>query len=97
MRKLIFPALCLLFIASCKKSDCEDAIKATFVDKTGLDGCGMVIEIDDDEYLEPTNLDELDITPKDGMKIWVSYSADTSSSSICMIGDIVEVECIEER
>lgn len=97
MKKLIFPLLSLMFIASCQKSDCKDAVKATFVDKTGLDGCGMVIQLTDDSYLEATNIDELTINPEDGMKIWVSYKEVTEESSICMIGDIVEVECVEKR
>jgi hypothetical protein len=97
MKKTLLLAAILMGITSCQKSDCKDAVKAIFVDKTGLDGCGMVIEIADDEYLEATNLDELSITPKDGMKIWVSYTVDNNSASICMIGDMVEVECVEQR
>tara|TARA_B100000508_G_C11465884_1_gene282600 strand:+ start:90476 stop:90769 length:294 start_codon:yes stop_codon:yes gene_type:complete len=97
MKKLSYLLFCSLFLISCKKSDCENSVKATFVDKTGLDGCGMVIEVSDDEYVEPRNLDEFSINPKDGMKIWVTYDVLTDQASICMIGDVVEVKCIKER
>jgi hypothetical protein len=96
--KYLFSLMILTVITfSCQKSDCKDAVEAKFVDKTGFDGCGMVIEVLDNEFIEPTNLAEFDISPKDGMKIWVSYKLSENSASICMIGEIVDIICIQER
>jgi len=76
---------------------CENAQKAKFKDLTGLDGCGMVIQLQNGSYLEPTNLCDIDIEIKDGQKIWVSYHIAPNLSSICMVGDIVVIDCIAPR
>lgn len=89
----------ILFIAglfACEKSDCTDAVKAKFKDMTGLDGCGMMIELNNGGRLEPINLEDFSIVPEDGMKIWVNYHA-TQGGSICMAGELVEIDCIVER
>lgn len=86
----------LIFLASCHKSTCSNAEKASFKDLTGLDGCGIVIEQSNGQRLEPTNLDEFSITPVNDMDIWVKYH-NTNGGSICMVGEIVEIECISER
>jgi hypothetical protein len=93
----ILPLLAILFLFSCKKGDCEDAEKATFKDATGTDGCGMLIELSDGKLLEPQNLNEFDITVEDGNKIWVSYHLAESGGTICMVGDVVVIDCISER
>ena len=87
----------VLLCLSCKKSSCENAVKATFHDATGLDGCGMVIKLENGNAIEPRNLNEFDIVPKDGDKIWVSYHLVQNAGSICMIGDIVDIDCIQKR
>jgi len=97
MKYFLLFTILLTVTFSCQKTDCNDAVKAKFVDKTGLDGCGMVIEVSDNEFVEPTNLDEFDISPKDGMEIWVSYKLSENGASICMIGDVVDVICVQER
>lgn len=85
-----------IILASCSKPGCNGAVKAQFKDLTGLDGCGMVIELNSGEKIEPHNLSEFNITPEDGKKIWVKYHA-TQGGSICMVGEIVDIDCIEER
>ena len=87
----------VLHLSGCNKSTCENAQKAKFKDLTGLDGCGMVIELPNGSYLEPTNLNEMDIEMTDGKKIWVSYHSLPNMASICMVGDIVEIDCIAPR
>lgn len=97
MRKIIFPlTFLLIFLPSCRKKDCIGAEKATFKDLTGLDGCGYVIELENGKRLEPVNLSEFSITPVNGSKIWVKYHL-FEGGSICMVGDLVEVDCISER
>jgi hypothetical protein len=63
---------------------------------TGLDGCGMVIELENGDKLEPTNLSNFEIDVEDGKKIWVEYHG-VWMASICMVGEVVEVDCIGER
>ena len=87
----------VLHLSGCNKGTCENAQKAKIKDLTGLDGCGMVIQLQNGSYLEPTNLHEMDIEIKDGQKIWISYHSIPNLSSICMVGEIVEIECIAPR
>jgi len=87
----------MLHLSGCNKSTCENAKRAKLKNLTGLDGCGMVIQLPNGRYLEPTNLHEMDIEIKDGQKIWVSYHVEPNMSSICMVGDIVEIDCIATR
>ena len=98
---LIF--ILVLHLLGCNKSTsentqaCENAQKAELKELTGLDGCGMVIQLPNGSYLEPTNLNEMDIEMTDGKKIWVSYHSLPNMASICMVGDIVEIDCIAPR
>ena len=75
----------------------SNAEAAEFKDLTGLDGCGMVIQLTDDSYLEVLNQDDLEIEIIDGKKIWIKYHTVSDAASICMVGDIVEIDCISER
>ncbi|MFT6922193.1 MAG: hypothetical protein ACJA1C_001195 [Crocinitomicaceae bacterium] len=97
--KLIIVSLGVLVLlsTSCDKaSNCDNAVKAELKDLTGLDGCGMVIELSNGDRLEPTNLSDFSINIADGQKIWVEYHV-TSGASVCMVGEIVEIDCIGER
>lgn len=93
---LFLPTLFLLTL-SCEKNACSDSVKATFHDATGTDGCGMVIELANGKFIEPKNLDEFAIEPHHGDKIWVSYHLATNGGTICMIGDVVLIDCITKR
>lgn len=85
-----------LFVA-CNRSTCENAKAATIEDYTGLDGCGLVIKLQNGTVLEPTNLNSFNITPTDGMKVWVKYHELSGMASICMVGPIVEIDCLAKR
>ena len=69
--------------------------KGTMVDKTGLDGCGFMIMLEDGKTLEPSTLN--DSFKKEGLMVWVRYSIPKSLSSICMAGQLVHLTAIEER
>lgn len=74
------------------------AVKAEIKDLTGLDGCGFVIELENGERIEPINYDDFDVELKDGEKIWVSYHLTPFLiGSVCMVGDIVEIDCMTKR
>ena len=90
-------ALSVLTLASCdKKSSCDNAVKGTLKDLTGLDGCGMVIELKNGDKLEPSNLSDFNIELNDGQKVWVEYHS-IWAASICMVGEAVEIDCLGER
>ena len=99
--KLFFPILILtvfLFIISCDDNDktivCD--IKATLRDYTGFDGCGFVLVLQDEEVLEMGEFDEEPIFQFfDGMEVSISYEEMQAMTSICMVGSVVRIRCIE--
>jgi hypothetical protein len=101
MKKFFLPSvivsitISLLFV-SCDRASCENAQAATIEDYTGLDGCGLVIKLQNGEVLEPVNLNDFNITPTDGMKVWVKYH-EVAMMSICMVGPTVEIDCLAKR
>jgi hypothetical protein len=97
MKLIFYVFISILALSSCKRTSCENAQAATIEDYTGLDGCGLVIKLQSGEVLEPTNLNGFDITPVDGMKVWVKYHEVQNVMSICMVGPIVEIDCLAKR
>lgn len=96
--KFVYLLLFLLpLIGSCNKST-TGWVKATLQDLTGLDGCGMVIQLEDQSYLEPINLSDFssNATIEDNQKIWVKY-IEVSGGSICMVGKIIEIKDLQNR
>lgn len=98
MNKLI---LILLFLTttlfSCTKDNpCANSVPASLQNLTGLDGCGWVLVLEDGSKLEPTNLDEFPINLSQGKKVNVAYHT-LEMASICMVGKIVEIDCLSER
>ena len=88
----------LLFIISCEDKDetldCD--IKATLRDYTGLDGCGFVLVLDNGEVLEMGGFDEEpDFQFNDGMEVSISYEEMQGMATICMVGLIVRIMCME--
>jgi hypothetical protein len=97
-KKLIFCLfLSLLIFNGCKKSN-YGWVKGTIQDLTGLDGCGLVIQLEDQAYLEPVNLPEFSnsATLVDDQKVWVKYQ-EVSGGSICMVGKIIEIKDLQNR
>ncbi len=89
-------ATILIVIASCNDPlsiPCENAVRGKVVDLTGLDGCGLVIELANGERLEPMNLNDFEFI--EDQEYWVSFSEITEMASICMVGPIVDVVCLE--
>ena len=88
----------LLFIISCEDKDetldCD--IKATLRDYTGLDGCGFVLVLDNGEVLEMGGFDEEpDFQFNDGMEVSISYEEMQGVATICMVGSIVRIMCMD--
>jgi hypothetical protein len=87
-----------LLIFSCE--DKEETLgcgkKATLKDFAGLDGCGFVLVLENGEVLEIEGFDEEpDFKFNDGMKVAISYEEMREMSSICMVGPIVRIICME--
>lgn len=91
-----------------KKSTC--ATSATVRDLTGLDGCGFVFELEDGTRLEPLRIGYCGTPPLpkevkddplynfvfvDGKKVKIGYEK-LESPSICMVGPVVKITCLEE-
>ena len=96
MKVLILSTFLLLIFSACDRTSCENAQAATILDYTGLDGCGLLLKLQSGEVLEPTNLNDFNITPTDGMKVWVKYHG-VGMMSICMVGPTVEIDCLAKR
>ena len=97
-RRFVFPfMLSIACIASaCSKNHCRYGEKAVLGDASGL-GCGVIIELSNGTYVEPTNLSDFSMEMTLGKKVWVSYHLSGAQGSVCMVGDIVVVDCISER
>tara|TARA_Y100000817_G_C16710434_1_gene478989 strand:+ start:312 stop:608 length:297 start_codon:yes stop_codon:yes gene_type:complete len=95
--KIVLLVFALSLFLSCRNED--DALlcneKATLRDFTGVDGCTYVLILDNGEVLEIGELVfEPDFEFSDGLRVSVTYE-EFSSVSICMIGPMVRLLCIE--
>ena len=87
----------LTLLVSCSKgTSCTGAIKGKLKNLTGFDGCGWVIEANGKTF-EPVNLDEFDSTLlKENQQIYFSYES-FAVGSICMVGETIQLKCVEKR
>jgi hypothetical protein len=99
MKKTLLYLLLILLpaLSACEKSS-TGWIKGTIQDLTGLDGCGFVIQLEDQSYLEPVNLSDFasSATIVDDQKVWVKYK-EVTGGSICMVGKIIEIKDLQDR
>lgn len=90
---------------------CDQAVPATVRDLSGLDGCGFVFELEDGSKLEPFMLGYCGTPPLpkevtenplynfewvDGKQVLIGYEVVPDAASICMVGKIVKITCLEE-
>jgi len=66
----------------------------TVQDFTGLDGCKLLIVLENGDKLEPAVVKE-GVTLKNGQTIKFGFKEMTDMMSVCMAGKIVEVTCVE--
>lgn len=107
MKKNIIRLLLLLLVSTTTYSCCKKAAapepdyaalgykKATVINYA-LDGCMWMLELEDKTKKEPKNLpEEFRVENK---AVWVKYSiAKKGGMSICMAGEMVEIEDIKAR
>ena len=99
LKKVTIVGVILMAIAySCDKNNCCDGGKSAIIkDLSELDGCGYVVELKDGQKLEVINLSDFDVKIEDGNHINISYHEATEAMSICMVGKVVEADCICEE
>ncbi len=97
IKKISYFLLILVFVSACSKSH-TGMLKGTLHDYTGLDGCGMLIDLENGSTLEPTNLTDFqgDVSIVDGQKVWIKYH-EISAGSICMVGKVVVIDELQNR
>ncbi|TXH30888.1 MAG: hypothetical protein E6Q96_01115 [Cyclobacteriaceae bacterium] len=93
------------------RASCDEGVRATVRDLTGLDGCGFVFELEGGTRVEPYRLaycgtgplskeiteDPLyDFEFVDGKQVIIGYEEVEDVASICMVGPIVKITCLEE-
>ena len=83
----------LLFSCKSLPVALQCSTRATVVDYSGLDGCGLLLQIADGKLLLPINGDEFDLMV--GESVIISYHQ-ADGMSICMKEDqIVELTCLQ--
>jgi PKD repeat protein len=101
-----FYDVCLDIVAEnqCSSSYCDTlyvgvqapcSLTGTVMDYTGLDGCGLLIILDDGEALEPAEVVP-NFVLKAGQRVRLSYTGLPDRAGSCMKGKIVRIDCIEE-
>ena len=95
--KIVLLVFALSLFLSCRNEEdpllCNE--KATLRDFTGFDGCAYVLVLDNEEVLEIGELEfEPDFEFSDGLRVSVTYE-EFGGASICMIGPMVRLLCIE--
>ncbi|MBO6605679.1 hypothetical protein [Psychroserpens sp.] len=85
----------ILMFNSCTQNKCANGVNGQFKNLNGLDGCNFVIELENNEILIPTNLEEFNIEVLDGASVSLTYALQEDVMGICMAGYIVKIECIE--
>jgi hypothetical protein len=69
---------------------------ATVKDFTGLDGCGLMIVLDNGDKLLPNTISDPNFTLREGQRIKINYKELEDMMSVCMAEKaIVEITCIE--
>jgi len=97
-----FTAIFAIIAVSCKNHEiitevsCDKGENATIVDMRGLDGCTFVLRLENGKRLEPINLKAFDIEIIDGKQVCITYHS-VEMVSICMLGEIVEIDSMTER
>ncbi|MBN1426618.1 hypothetical protein JXA88_18885 [Candidatus Fermentibacteria bacterium] len=90
-------AVVVLVVCSCNvrdlfQNDDEISLYATVRNFAGLDGCGWVLQADEQMTYEPTNLDPL--VHQEGLRVWVKLRHRRDLYSFCMVGPMVDVIAI---
>ena len=89
MKKIIVVTLLSLCIFSCKKTTSPTETYGVVKDMTGLDGCSIMIVLDNGNKLEIKSL-PAGVTLVNEKRVAITYKI-VPAFSICMAGDIAEI------
>lgn len=96
MKKLLIVLSFVGLVTACSTEDaCSGSVHVKMRNKTGLDGCGWVLQLNDNSNLEAQNLNEFEIEFVEGKDLHVKYE-EVDGGSICMVGKIVKITCLTE-
>ncbi|MBC7424662.1 MAG: hypothetical protein H7334_14565 [Ferruginibacter sp.] len=94
MKKLSFFLPLLMLVFSCSNTKVgTDEYKGIVTDMTGLDGCGMMIKLDNGTSLQPVVLPQGFVLQKD-KKVKLRYTILKDRMSTCMSGPVVQITSI---
>ena len=87
----------LYSLASCKVTDklTTCSTKASIVDLSNLDGCGLVLQLQDDTRLLAVNIIDYDLTPE--QKVFIDFKPSDQMSTCMATTKIVELTCVLPR
>ena len=92
MKSITLIIICSFFqFFSCKKNN--DCVNGTIKDFTGLDGCGMMIVLDNGERLDPVSLpNNISLIPD--KKVCIGYK-EKPPFNTCMAGKTVKITSLK--
>lgn len=74
------------------------AYEAIAKDFSGLDGCDMLLVLDNGKKLLPANLEEFALPVKDGDALRIDFQEEKEMMSVCMAEDaIVKLTCLAQK
>lgn len=100
MKKSIYLlGLLTILLFSCQEDpepQCDNLEQGVLKNLAGLDGCGWVIQLNDNTMLEPINLGDFDVELEENKTVCVKYRERNDMASVCMVGKIIELEILED-
>jgi hypothetical protein len=94
MKKIFIIAPIFLLFFSCSNSkNAKSELEGTVTDVTGLDGCGLLIKLDNGTTLQPVVLPQ-GFTLQKGKRVKLTYTVLKDRMSTCMNGSIAEITSI---
>ncbi len=89
----------MLFSCKTPQKDMGCRFEGEVVDMTGLDGCGLMIQLNDKDHskLQVAEITDSSFRLRAGQKIKFNYTELHDRASNCMAGKIVRIDCIKER
>ena len=66
----------------CNSGKCD--VFARVSDQSGLDGCGILLQLDDGSMLLPANIDAFNLDLTEGDTLSISYDVVPDAMSVCM-------------
>jgi hypothetical protein len=108
--KLLFAYLLAAGLLTCSEerqyynTPAECPVEATVIDNTGLDGCGLMLELKDGRQLNPQRLVYIQAPSPEqdpiyhfnlvaGEKVYIGYR-EAEGATTCMAGELVFITCI---